>query len=122
MSTQKPDTYSIHSEKKTSTNGDRCWMSIGVNVLQRAVYENQTYTFEFAIDEREHYFSIPARELKKALEDHGVHTTKSRGYEKYMLYADYRSGEVFASVSRKNRDVIIKLHEEGGKDDESQGG
>ncbi len=114
METHQTIQYVVHSRIPTSVNKNRCWMNIGVAKLQKAATEGKPYHFQFNIGEENHLFSASAKELQEKFDEYGVSVISSGENRKYSFYVDYRSGEIFATVSEDNRDIVFTLHEEAG--------
>ncbi len=105
--------YAVRSMTTCSMNKKRCWMNIGIEKLQKAASENRSYLFQFIIGNEQYLFSAPASELKTRFDEYGVPVMMRDEYAKYSFYVDYRSGEIFDTVSENNQDVVFKLYEEG---------
>ena len=97
-------------------NNERCWMNIGTVKLEKAAKSKEKYWFVCSIEGKTRVYSTPATTLQSAFEEYDVAIMGiKQGQPKYSFYLDYRTGEVFAKVSRNDRDVVIKLAKEKGR-------
>ncbi len=112
MATNKSTQYAVRSKTPTYMNKRRCWVNIGVEKLQKAATEGKPYLFQFIIGEEKYLYSAPAEELQEKFDKYGISVMTYGGSGKYSFYVDYRSGEIFATVSDNNQDVVIALCDE----------
>ena len=105
--------YAVRSKTATSTNDKRCWMNIGTAKLERAAKSGDKYWFVCDIDGHTDVYSTPAANLQEAFKEYDVALMGIKQKQpRYSFYLDYRTGEVFAKVSRNDKDVISQLKKE----------
>ena len=108
--------YVVCSKNASPMNNERCWMNIGTVKLEKAAKSKEKYWFVCSIEGKTRVYSTPATTLQSAFEEYDVAIMGiKQGQPKYSFYLDYRTGEVFAKVSRNDRDVVIKLAKEKGR-------
>ena len=105
--------YAVRSKTATSTNDKRCWMNIGTAKLERAAKSGDKYWFVCDIDGHTYVHSAPAAELQEAFEEYNVALMGiKQDQPRYSFYLDYKTGEIFASVSRNMHDAVYQLESE----------
>ncbi len=110
MTTKKKYQYVVCSKTASSMNNERCWMNIGKSKLKKAAESKEKYWFVCSIEGNTCVYSAVATELKDAFEEYNVVIMGNKQKQtKYSFYLDYGTGEVFAKVSRNDKDVVIKL-------------
>ena len=105
--------YAVRSKTATSTNDKRCWMNIGTAKLERAAKSGDKCWFVCDIDGHTDVYSTLAANLQAAFKEYDVALMGIKQKQpRYSFYLDYRTGEVFAKVSRNDKDVISQLKKE----------
>ena len=114
--------YAVRSKTATPTNDKRCWMNIGTAKLERAAKSGDKYWFVCVIDGHPYVHSAPAAELQEAFEECDVALMGiKQDQPRYSFYLDYKTGEIFAVVSRNMHDAVYQLEPEDVNPDEVGG-
>lgn len=95
----------VRSNTACSQNPTRCWMNISIDKLE--LFSDSDYTFECRINDEVYRYSCPVTNLRSVFDTHGVDIIKNP--DRYSFYLDYRTGNVYSSVSANDKDVVVAL-------------
>lgn len=100
--------YLVKSTTPTLQNPLRCWMNIRLEKLEKAVAEESAYFFSCRIEDEQFNYYCPSVELRKAFIERAVSVMKTPN--RYSFYLDYRTGEIFSTISPNASSSVITLN------------
>lgn len=96
----------VRSNTACTQNPTRCWMNISIEKLE--FFSDSDYTFECRINDEVYRYSCPVTRLRSGFDTHGVDIIKNP--DRYSFYLDYRTGNVYSSVSANDKVVVVTLN------------